>query len=81
MLKSSRAVAEEVQVAEEIGETHVVLKTKCWRREVRGMEEGCAGEVRETKFVDERDIVFVPYYIRANRGGKGHIRVGFFRGD
>lgn len=23
-----------------------------------------------------KDLVFVPYYFRANRGGKGHMRVG-----
>lgn len=28
---------------------------------------------------EARDLVFVPYYFRANRGGKGHMRVGLKR--
>lgn len=26
--------------------------------------------------VAAKDLVFIPYYLRANRGGKGHMRVG-----
>ncbi|KAL2111628.1 hypothetical protein VUR80DRAFT_9701 [Thermomyces stellatus] len=81
VLKRGSPVSEETREAEATGEKYVALKTKCWRREVGAMEEGCAGEVGETNLVEEREIVLVPYYIRANRGGKGHMRVGFVRGD
>ena len=30
--------------------------------------------------VDEQSIVYVPYYFRANSGGKGHMRVGLVKG-
>lgn len=29
---------------------------------------------------EQRDLVLVPYYFRANRGGRGHMRVGFLEG-
>lgn len=25
---------------------------------------------------EKRDLFYVPYYLRANRGGRGHMRVG-----
>jgi len=51
-------------------------------------EKGCKGEidtsswnrqiVSEVENVHEisRDLCFVPYYLRANRGGQGQMRVG-----
>lgn len=81
VIKSGTPVSEETRVAEATGEKYVVLKTMCWGKEVGGMEEGCAGEVGEERFGGERELVLVPYYIRANRGGKGHMRVGLVRGN
>lgn len=79
-LKSGSPVQEETRVAKETGETYVVLRTTCWRRTIGELGEGCAGEVGEQTFGGERELVLVPYYIRANRGGKGHMIVGFIRG-
>ena len=71
---------------EQTGEMYVALKTTCWRRDMvkwadRKTGDGCAREAGEMRFVDERELILVPYYARANRGGRGHLRVGFVRGD
>lgn len=86
VIKRGSPVSEEVRVAEQTGETYVALRTKCWRRDMgewenTGTGDGCAREAGEVRLVDEREIVLVPYYARANRGGRGHMRVGFVRGD
>ena len=81
VLKRDSAVREETGVAEVTGETYVALRTKCWTRKLGKMDEGCAGEAGEVVLGDERELVLVPYYVRANRGGRGHMRVGLLRGD
>lgn len=57
-------------------ESYVALRTRCWQRctaeERRGTPHVEPGEV----FRDPREIVFIPYYLRANRGGRGQMRVG-----
>lgn len=63
------------------GERYVALKAKGRRRAVvRHGDWQLAGpsvpaEVDETPV----ELTFVPYYLRANRGGKGHMRVGLLR--
>jgi hypothetical protein len=43
------------------------LDTSHWRRQIVSV-----GNVHEQR----RDLCFVPYYLRANRGGQGQMRVG-----
>lgn len=42
-----------------------------------GFEVGCEDNLKS----QEVDMAFIPYYYRGNRGGKGHMRVGFRRID
>ncbi|ROW00745.1 hypothetical protein VMCG_06460 [Cytospora schulzeri] len=59
------------------GERYVALRARGWTREVGAW--GLAGPVPGEDKGEERDLVFVPYYLRANRGGRGHMRVGLLR--
>ncbi|KAM0187279.1 hypothetical protein ACHAPI_011192 [Fusarium lateritium] len=63
-------------------EEYVALKTSCWRRtldfEEGGSTPGYVVSGVEPGFDDEKDGVFVPYYLRANQGGNGHMRVGLY---
>lgn len=61
------------------GERYVVLKTSGWKRAVVGDNWDVTGAapVQVDKWPVE--LVFVPYYLRANRGGRGHMRVGLLR--
>ncbi|KAI0114487.1 hypothetical protein GGR51DRAFT_577502 [Nemania sp. FL0031] len=77
-------VSEEEHVIEEMGERYVGLRAVGWARKVdqwsqgeQGLEPGLsiAAEVPEAK-----ELSFIPYYLRANRGGKGHMRVGLLNG-
>jgi hypothetical protein len=44
------------------------LDTSSWNKQIVS-EGGSINEVR-------RDLCFIPYYLRANRGGQGQMRVG-----
>ena len=77
-------VKEERRVYERTGEEYVELEVGCWSRGVK--VEGEVGEPgREVEELVERGVggermlVLVPYYFRANRPGKGQMRVGFQR--
>ena len=59
------------------GEKYVALRARGWTRNVGAWE--LAGPAPEEGKGEERELVFVPYYLRANRGGKGHMRVGLLR--
>ncbi|TDZ25655.1 Non-reducing end beta-L-arabinofuranosidase [Colletotrichum orbiculare MAFF 240422] len=50
------------------GEKYVALKTRGWQRSPEVLQGGGDGVGRE--------LVFVPFYFRSNRGGKGQMRVG-----
>lgn len=62
------------------GDRYVALRTVCRPRvlpaQAAGGEPGLSAREGAVKLGDERELVFVPYYLRANRGGKGHMRVG-----
>ncbi|KAM0341674.1 hypothetical protein ACHAPU_009920 [Fusarium lateritium] len=60
-------------------EEYVALKTSCWRRPLMEAEGGAAPGFVVDGVMEagiEKEGVFVPYYLRANRGGNGHMRVG-----
>jgi DUF1680 family protein len=63
-------------------EEYVALKTSCWRRALEktkaGAGPGIVVDCEATAGV-QMEAVFVPYYLRANREGKGHMRVGLNR--
>jgi DUF1680 family protein len=85
VIKPGQPVTEEIRTWEPTGETYVALHTTAWKRSLGTWEAGRAGvdpvrEVGEGGLEGERGIVFVPYYFRANSGGRGHMRVGMVKG-
>ncbi|CAK7226823.1 hypothetical protein SEUCBS140593_006373 [Sporothrix eucalyptigena] len=81
-------IQEEERVAEITGEKYIALKTTGYSRSQSQWEakqpgslpgvvvEADTKETKDTALRTERSLVFIPYYYRANRGGKGHMRVG-----
>ncbi|KAI1333726.1 hypothetical protein F5Y15DRAFT_410162 [Xylariaceae sp. FL0016] len=75
------AVSEQEKMVDDIGERYIELRTTGWVRKMDhwlqrdpGVQPGsCAATPAET---EQKDLIFVPYYLRANRGGNGHMRVG-----
>ncbi|KAK3314541.1 hypothetical protein B0H66DRAFT_593260 [Apodospora peruviana] len=91
---ASSPVAEEARVDEQSGEEYVALKTKCWPRSLVGdywngrRTEGAEPGTTRTRTRDDqkellgddaKELVLVPYYFRANRPGKGQMRVGLLK--
>ncbi|KAK1654192.1 hypothetical protein BDP81DRAFT_79343 [Colletotrichum phormii] len=67
-IKRGTVVEEEWRVDEKSGEGYFALKTMGWERSPEVLARGEDGV--------ERELVFVPFYFRSNRGGKGQMRVG-----
>ncbi|KAK6203674.1 hypothetical protein LQW54_008880 [Pestalotiopsis sp. IQ-011] len=66
------------------GERYIELRSSGWTRNLdswKGKQAGSEPGAKSTSGVlsEERQLVFVPYYLRANRGGKGHMRVGLLK--
>ncbi|KAJ4377519.1 hypothetical protein N0V83_000344 [Neocucurbitaria cava] len=85
VVKPGQPIREEVKTWEPTGETYIALHTKAWTRSLGTWDKENHGtdptrEIGALDLSDERDIVFVPYYFRANSGGKGHMRVGMIKG-
>ncbi|KAF4968212.1 hypothetical protein FZEAL_10421 [Fusarium zealandicum] len=75
-VRTDSPVTEKTLIDEKTGEDYVALQSKCWKQAVSNrvlypIEDDCA---------EPRDLVFVPYYFRANRGGRGQMRVGLVNG-
>lgn len=62
------------------GVSYVRLKSIGWQRPITGMN-GPFGEAKtqDVKLGEEHELVFVPFFLRSNRGGKGQMRVGLLR--
>lgn len=84
VVRPGTPVEEERRTWEATGEEYVVLKTRAWRRGLGSWEGQRGGDpVRRVGGGDvgeEREMVWVPYYLRANSGGRGHMRVGMIKG-
>ena len=83
-IKEDALVHEEQQFFEQQDEPYVALKTvglqrslDQWKSKPSGEEPGASS--LPIRFSSEIDLIFVPYYFRANRGGNGHMRVGLLR--
>lgn len=74
-------IKEEHRVFEKTGESYVALHSVGWRRRIREPSPGAEGLQLgvSSEMTEQRDLTFVPYYFRANRGGNGHMRVGLLR--
>ncbi|KAI0012272.1 glycoside hydrolase family 127 protein [Xylariaceae sp. FL0662B] len=91
-IRPGAAVVEEEREIGPGGERYVALRSVGWVRKVADGEPGAgagagAWMVEEEKEEDgegealgeQRELTFIPYYLRANRGGRGHMRVGLLR--
>ncbi|KAF4978138.1 hypothetical protein FZEAL_5436 [Fusarium zealandicum] len=52
---------------------------EAWHGGAQGHDPSRAAKGDAVSLGDERKLVFVPYYLRANRGGRGQMRVGLLR--
>ncbi|KAF7544783.1 hypothetical protein G7Z17_g9679 [Cylindrodendrum hubeiense] len=75
-LKADSHVSEHKCTDEQTGEEYVTLRSVGWNRPGTGGASSASGEVTG----EERELNFIPYYFRANRGGEGHMRVGLLNG-
>lgn len=75
VLDDKAAVVEEERECK--GDKYIALKGSGWTRAYGNWE--VTRPAPEEEKAEQRELVFVPYYLRANRGGKGHMRVGLLR--
>lgn len=88
-ISADAATAEEEKEMKADGrtETYVAIKAPAWVRKTQGWDKKCPGSEPgmavgkgEVEVYEERaELNFIPYYLRANRGGNGHMRVGLLR--
>ncbi|OTA80770.1 glycoside hydrolase family 127 protein [Hypoxylon sp. CO27-5] len=85
-IKSDSEVTESDEEIDQIGERYIALRSVGWIRKIddRAESEGESGvepgsSLPQTVLVEQKDLTFIPYYLRANRGGRGHMRVGLLR--
>ncbi|KAI1822131.1 glycoside hydrolase family 127 protein [Xylaria intraflava] len=84
-ISADTPVSEEPRVMDKTGEHYIGLSASGW---VRAMDQWSQGEpgldpssvVEAGVSKEARELVFIPYYLRANRGGRGHMRVGLLKG-
>lgn len=83
-IRSDSQVTEKDEAIDQIGESYIALRSVGWIRKVDdraesepGLEPGSS--LPQTAVAEEKELTFIPYYLRANRGGKGHMRVGLLR--
>ncbi|KAH6996724.1 hypothetical protein BKA56DRAFT_666915 [Ilyonectria sp. MPI-CAGE-AT-0026] len=75
-LKADSPVSEQKCTDEQTGEEYVALQSVGWNRPEMSGASSAAGEAAG----EARELVFIPYYFRANRGGEGQMRVGLLNG-
>jgi DUF1680 family protein len=85
VLKAGEAVKEESRTHEPSGEKYVALRSNVGKRSLANWQSRKPGQdpssrVRAMEVGEYREAVFIPYYMRANSGGNGHMRVGLIKG-
>ncbi|RSL42247.1 hypothetical protein CEP53_012300 [Fusarium sp. AF-6] len=75
-LRTDSKGVEKTVTDEKTGEEYVALQSKYWKQSISTL----ASLKVDGDSTAPRDLVFVPYYFRANRGGKGQMRVGLMNG-
>ncbi|KAL7623389.1 hypothetical protein AAE478_007071 [Parahypoxylon ruwenzoriense] len=91
-IRSDSEVSEKDEVINEIGERYIALRSVGWIRKIddrteaeAGVEPGSSslpqtvGVAEQQQQQHKEELTFIPYYLRANRGGRGHMRVGLLR--
>ncbi|KAH7077680.1 hypothetical protein BKA63DRAFT_601745 [Paraphoma chrysanthemicola] len=81
VLSADQTVKEESRIHEPSGEKYVALKGTVSTRSLVNWQSKSPGQdpaarVEKVQVGEYKEAVFVPYYMRANSGGKGHMRVG-----
>ncbi|KAI4865839.1 glycoside hydrolase family 127 protein [Hypoxylon rubiginosum] len=83
-IRSDSEVTERDEEVDQIGERYIALRSACWIRTIddraeleSGVEPGLSHP--RTGVTGKEVLTFIPYYLRANRGGKGHMRVGLLK--
>jgi DUF1680 family protein len=84
VVSQTSVIREERRTSEISGEPYVALHTNGSSRSLNKWEEKPKGHTPGTSWEDDtsgiaRSLCFVPYYYRANRGGRGQMRVGLLR--
>mgnify|MGYP000922287070 CR=1 FL=1 len=75
-LRTDSKVVEKMVTDEKTGEEYVALQSKCWKQSISTH----ASLKVDGDSATPQDLIFGPYYFRANRGGKGQMRVGLMNG-
>ncbi|KAI0206953.1 hypothetical protein F4808DRAFT_14951 [Astrocystis sublimbata] len=79
-ISNGAPVSEEELVMDEMGEKYVGLRAVGWVRNIDQWEASGSGVEPgvsvKAKAAEPKELVFIPYYLRANRGGNGYMRVG-----
>ncbi|KAF4986819.1 hypothetical protein FDECE_15752 [Fusarium decemcellulare] len=75
-IRTDSPVTEKKVTDEKTGEKYIALQSKGWKQPISTKTSFSTGG----DITIARDLVFVPYYFRANRGGKGQMRVGLLNG-
>ncbi|KAI1372013.1 glycoside hydrolase family 127 protein [Hypoxylon crocopeplum] len=82
-IKSDSEVTESDEEVDQMGERYIALRSVGLIRKVDDRPESESGvepgSSTPQTVVADKDLTFVPYYLRANRGGRGHMRVGLLR--
>ncbi|KAI2624956.1 glycoside hydrolase family 127 protein [Hypoxylon sp. NC1633] len=83
-IKSDSEVTEKDEEIHKMGERYIALRSACWIRKVDDRAESAPGLepgscLPQAAVAAQKELTFIPYYLRANRGGRGHMRVGLLR--
>ncbi|KAH9900199.1 glycoside hydrolase family 127 protein [Xylariomycetidae sp. FL2044] len=93
-ISAGTEVTEEEKVVDGLGERYIELRAAGWIRKLdqldrqtpgvapcfpAGVAVAAATQAATEVQQHQQELVFVPYYLRANRGGRGHMRVGLLR--
>ncbi|KAI1140582.1 glycoside hydrolase family 127 protein [Hypoxylon sp. FL0543] len=85
-IRADSEVTEKDEEMDQMGERYIALRSVGWIRKIddraeseeeSGVEPGLS--LPQTVLLEQKDLTFIPYYLRANRGGRGHMRVGLLR--
>ena len=85
VLSPSEDIKEEWQECSSSKERYVALRSTVGSQSLRSWNvrepgQDPSSKPRQDEVLSQHDALFIPYYLRANSGGKGHMRVGLIKG-
>ncbi|KAI0015146.1 hypothetical protein F4780DRAFT_784444 [Xylariomycetidae sp. FL0641] len=83
-IKPDAEVTEQERTMDEMGERYIELRSVGWVRKMDAWDQGDGSGQLSTGFTETvvgegKELTFIPYYLRANRGGRGQMRVGLLK--